>query len=151
MSLTKTLKTTCGKLVLVDDDIYERYQNVVLSIGGVKYPSIGTGNNRIQLHRIVAGDVVGFEIDHINYNTLDCRRSNLRHVTHSANAQNTPKRVTSTAPYKGVQHIHNGWQARLSKNGRRYTKSGFHTAEDAARYYNQLVDIHFPGGYKNPV
>lgn len=41
------------------------------------------------LHRVIMGDIpAGMEIDHINRNTLDNRRDNLRIVTRSQNLQN---------------------------------------------------------------
>lgn len=39
------------------------------------------------LHRFLLGKKEGLEIDHINGNKLDNRRSNLRFVAHSANVQ----------------------------------------------------------------
>lgn len=41
------------------------------------------------LHRAIMGDIPeGYEIDHINRNTLDNRKDNLRIVTRSQNLQN---------------------------------------------------------------
>ena len=58
----------------------------------------------IFLHREVLGLTPDdpLEGDHINRNKLDCRRSNLRAVTHAQNRQNTPSERGATSPFRGV-------------------------------------------------
>lgn len=47
-----------------------------------------TGVKAIYLHRLILGDKHGFAIDHINHNTLDNRKANLRYVKHFQNMWN---------------------------------------------------------------
>src|SRR5215470_7214120 len=49
------------------------------------YARTGRG---LLMHRLITGCPKGKEVDHINHDTLDNRRSNLRIVTHKQNQQN---------------------------------------------------------------
>lgn len=60
-------------------------------------------------HRLVLGAPPGFEIDHINGDRLDNRRSNLRVVTRSQNHQNRRGPRRGSSRFKGVM-----WDKRLS-------------------------------------
>lgn len=44
--------------------------------------------DRIQMHRQIIGDKKGYYVDHINRNTLDNRRENLRHLTPKESVRN---------------------------------------------------------------
>lgn len=80
----------------------------------------------------------GMEVDHINHNTLDNRKANLRIVSHAQNMQNRVKSRSMTSKFKGVyfHKVSGKWMARLSVNGQtRYL--GIHEAEqDAAAAYD---------------
>jgi hypothetical protein len=43
----------------------------------------------LHLHRLVCGDKKGLVVDHINRNTLDNRKENLRNITHNENIRNS--------------------------------------------------------------
>jgi hypothetical protein len=61
------------------------------------------------LHRLIMDAPQGLEVDHINHDKLDNRRSNLRIVTHKKNTQNR-KYVLETV---GVRYTSSRkWQAR---------------------------------------
>lgn len=62
-------------------------------------------NKKYLLHRLVfllEDGVFPIEVDHINRNRLDNRRSNLRKVSRKENANNTSPRVTSLSGVKGI-------------------------------------------------
>lgn len=52
----------------------------------------GPGNKKLYLHREIArrmyGEIDGLDIDHIDGDTLNCRRSNIRAVKHCENLKN---------------------------------------------------------------
>ena len=66
----------------------------------------------VSMHRLILGLNKGEqkEGDHINGNTLDNRRSNLRVATRQQNAQNSKMKKTNKSGYKGVS-----WGARQKK------------------------------------
>lgn len=87
---------------------------------------------KIGLHRIVMGDVPGLVIDHKDGNTLDCRRSNLRHVTRLANAWNYH------GPARGVKQHRNAagdlmpkWRALITR-GSKTVNLGLYATKDKA-------------------
>lgn len=74
----------------------------------------------IDLHRIIMWCPSHLEIDHIDRNTLNNQKKNLRICTHS---QNTMNRINSrnTSGYKGVCKRKNGWYTTtIYSEGKRY-------------------------------
>jgi len=93
------------------------------------------------LARLIMMPLEGFEVDHIDHNTLDNRKANLRVCTRSENARNNSGHSTRKAPYKGVyfEKLATGakkWRAYTRMNGKRLWFGYFLTAEDAAESYN---------------
>lgn len=80
-----------GKFAIVDDDDFDRVSEFKWSFTGNGYAIRGIGsrkNRKYQLlHRFIMGDPTG-HIDHINGDGLDCRKSNMRVVTHAQNLRN---------------------------------------------------------------
>jgi len=81
------------------------------------------------------------QVDHINRNGLDNRKSNLRIATHSQNACNKPK-VCGKSKYKGV-HLDKKsgiYYVLLKLNGKIiFQKWGFSNQEEAAIAYNKAA------------
>ena len=63
------------------------------------------GNRRDSIHRLVMGNPKGMCVDHINGDTLDNRKENLRVCSHSENLRNKRTRRTSQSGYKGVYEV----------------------------------------------
>jgi hypothetical protein len=78
------------------------------------------------------------QVDHINGNRWDNRRSNLRIVT---NQQNQMARhvVVATSGYKGVAKHGELWRARIKYNGKIIRLGSYPTPQKAARAYNQAA------------
>jgi len=83
------------------------------------------------LHRLLVG-VEGMEVDHLNRNGLDNRRSNLRVATHAQNQQNAA--APGTSEFKGVQWdpSRQRWRVRI----RGVRKGSFVSEIDAAKAYD---------------
>ena len=88
------------------------------------------------LQRVVLGLKPGDKrkVDHIDGNTLDNRRANLRIVTDAENAQNQGSRGGSSR-YRGVtwDRSRGRWMASHMLNGRRTTIGRYATEDEAGR------------------
>ena len=56
----------------------------------------------IKLHEYLYPHKEGYEIDHINLNTFDNRRCNIRYCTHQQNQMNQPIQKNNTSGVSGV-------------------------------------------------
>lgn len=56
----------------------------------------------IGLHRLILGDPIGQEVDHIDRNPSNNARSNLRAVSKAVNRKNTPTRSNKSSSFRGV-------------------------------------------------
>lgn len=89
------------------------------------------------LHRLLLGATgKNVYVDHINHNTLDNRRSNIRLSNAKNNQYNTKKKGGCLSKYKGVTFENNKWRARIRKNGKKLHLGSFDIEEDAARAYD---------------
>lgn len=93
----------------------------------------GHPQRKVYLHRAIMGLLArdGREVDHIDGDKLDCRRSNMRVTTRSQNMQNVPSRA-SRSKFRGVSPVAraNGVVAwRAYAQGRHV---GYYVTEDQA-------------------
>lgn len=137
----KTINMKCGAKVVVDDEDYDaiaRYKWHLSHNGyAVRRERIGGRKPIRYLHRsIMSADWDG-DVDHINGDKLDNRRSNLRYATRSENNQNTHSRRGSSK-FKGVvwHKQDRRWWAVIKANGKQHSLGTHATEEDAARAYN---------------
>ncbi len=141
---TKKIPLTQGKYALVDAGDYEwlsKWKWFARTDGkGAWYAERATSKRPyiLPMHRAILGASKGMEVDHINHNGLDNRRSNLRLCTHQQNLCNRDKNSTSTKKYKGV-YAHRGswrWRAQIGLNSVKIYLGMFDTPELAAQAYN---------------
>lgn len=113
-----------------------------------KHPGGYASNRHGLLHRALLKPPKGMEVDHINRDKLDNRRSNLRVCKPSNNQHNRPGVKGSKSGFKGVS-LHNKtglWRARLMVNWKEKSIGYFQDKYDAATAYNFAV-AEFYGQY----
>lgn len=130
---------------IVDDDVFELgkgYKWRVQFLGGSRKPYFYTRLSRERantvLHHFVIGKPQkGMVTDHIDRDTLNNQRSNLRHCTIRQNAMNVGPQRNNTSGYKGVtwHKKDKKWQASIGLNGKITYLGSYKTAEEAHRAY----------------
>lgn len=89
----------------------------------------------IALHNYIMDPLKRETVDHINGDTLDNRKSNLRVVTRSENMQNRKISINNTSGFPGVtfNKRRNKWFVQLVSKGKRYSGGYFTDIEDAKK------------------
>ena len=142
LELYREIPLSKGKTAFVSEQDYERlsgYRWFSHLRSGNWYahrngPTLEGKRAFVMMHHDVIGKpVTGIVTDHINGNSLDNRRSNLRHASYSENARNRKTRRTSTTGLKGVSpKKDNGkWTASIYVSGKRKHLGVFSTPQEA--------------------
>lgn len=153
-----------GKFALVDDEdfeelnkyrwfgVYVRTSSNIYVVRNIKSNDKWTGR---RLHQIIMKPEKGQIIDHIDGNTLNNQKSNLRICTPQQNSSNKRKYKNGSSKYKGVtlDKSHRGenkyyrWQVRIQINKKAITLGRFpYTPEgeiEAALCYNEGAKKYF--------
>jgi hypothetical protein len=138
---------TQGQIARVDGDDFERlrFSNCFAMFDPLRKSYLAARSvyredgkkTTMYLAREIMGLVAGDErqVDHINHDTLDNRKENLRVVTKRQNIYNRRKKSDGSAPYKGISNQHGKWRARITAYGVTKDLGGFDTPEEARDVY----------------
>jgi hypothetical protein len=143
----REIPLTKGYAALIDDMDYEfisRHPWCALVTGknikrvyAMRRETAANGKSLyILMHRQIMGPAPGIVVDHINHNTLDCQRSNLRLATRRQNLANGRKAI-GISGYRGVSRANqkNGWSVIVD-----HAYHGtFQDKENAARHYDMIA------------
>jgi hypothetical protein len=146
---TKQIPLSKGKFALVDADIHDRLAQQKWCYNG-RYAcgwNRGTKSMTYMHWEVMGRPPRGMQVDHINGNSLDNRKANLRFCTSSQNQQNRKitRRRSAFAQYKGTFFVQDSkkWRANININGKNEPLGLFTSEEDAARAYDCAARKHF--------
>lgn len=104
----------------------------------------GSKRKLICMHRLIMNAPPSMLVDHINADSLDNRRSNLRLATNTENTRNQRRNIRNTSGLKGVswQNSNRKWRAQIKVNGQRKYLGSFARPEDAHRAYCEAAALY---------
>lgn len=153
----KTIPLTKGQVAKVDDADFEKFADFKWcaswskSANGfyavrAKPRKPGEKRGTLQLHREIMGNPSGFTVDHIDHDTLNCRRDNLRVCTHAENQRNRrgPSK-NSKSRIRGVSwdRSRSMWRACLRINGKQVQIGRFSDIGLATAAYETANRLHY--------
>lgn len=160
----KEIPLTQGQFALVDDDDFKELNQHKW------YASLNTGTNsfyavrsiglkcgkwvKLRMNRIVMSCDIDLCIDHINHNTLDNRKLNLRIVTKSQNGMNQRRRNTNKSGITGVTWCdkRNKWRAHIVVDRKQKHLGRFTLKKDAINARVKAEDrYHGEYSYNNSI
>jgi hypothetical protein len=147
--MVKKILLSQGKVALVDDVDFEclnQYKWYVKKESQAYYACRHGSRKKeprpfYRMHRCITNAPKGMEVDHINGDGLDNRRSNLRIVTHRQNCQNQQyKKITSKYPGVCWHKASDKWAAAISINGKPKHLGLFKTELEAFEVYKRALN-----------
>lgn len=148
----KIIRTTNNKKVLVDSDDYEKLVKIKWCTGRVRKSNIyyakasGTKIDKILMHRFILNitDSKIF-VDHINGNSLDNRKENLRLCNNSQNLCNRGPQLRNKLKLKNIWHdkIRNRYCVDITVNYNKVFRGRFKDLSEAISERNKaLIKFH---------
>lgn len=156
----KKIKLNKGKFAIIDDDDYERVSKKIWWCEVKKNKKAIYACNSLyikekqrvttlRMHRFIMGAKKGVQIDHINGNGLDNRKSNLRFCTNSQNRRNTSvSKKKAGSNFKGVDFKNGLWRSRITIDKKQIHLGYFKNEIDAAKNYEEAAKKLFGNFYK---
>ena len=153
--MTREIPLTKDKIVLVDDEDYERVSQhswCAIKIRKKFYAVSMINSQQVYLHVFLVSPPPGMEVDHVDSDGLNCQRYNMRLATHSQNMMNQKKHSDNTTGFKGVSKHRGKYRATIGENGVYHHVGYFPTAEEAAhaydaaarQYHGEFASLNFP-------
>lgn len=142
--MSKLIPLTKGLFAEVDDSDYDwliqyKWCAAINRKGGYNYAASWDGSKMIRMHRLIMGVFDRWSlVDHIDHNTLNNQRSNLRVATQQQNNFNRKSTPKSTSIFRGVSWYSRDkrWVARIGNGDNQKTLGWFKDEKQAALAYN---------------
>lgn len=135
-----------GAVVLIDEQDREEFSKYLWSIDAYGYVIRNLSRKAsILMHRVVMGAGKGQIVDHIDGNTMNNRRENLRIASGAQNQANAQKRQGRSSKHKGVSWSKKDkrWRAAISVDGKTLYLGSFIEEDYAGHAYNKAAIQYF--------
>lgn len=127
----------------VDEEDVEKLNGYRWIVNGhgyvIAYALIAGKKTTISLHRLVTGAKEGVLVDHINHDTLDNRKQNLRLCSHAENMRNRIMHKNNVLGLKGVyvavEYGRLRYRAQIRHAGKKICIGSFSDPVDAHKAY----------------
>lgn len=148
------IRLTMGEIGVCDLDDLPLIRGIRWMACGQRRPGLsymkgwGVENDKSILllcHRMLTNCPPDMVVDHVNRDSLDNRRINMRKCLQSENVINSKVNANNTSGFRGVDWLsrHGYWRSRIRSNGVKMSLGAFATPEDAARAYDRkAIELH---------
>jgi len=140
----RLIPLTQDKFAIVDAEDYEwlcKYKWYAQRVKRNYYARNRRKGGVVSMHRVILNAPRGLVVDHINHNSLDNRKKNLRLCTVAENCRNRrpSKRKNKLSKYKGVSFDKKRkiFRAIICRNKKQYFLGNFKNETDAAKAYDK--------------
>jgi len=152
--MSKIINLTKNMIAIVDEEDYEwlnQYKWCVAKGSDNKCYAVRRNKNlkpnKIRMHREIMNlqHDNNLEVDHINGDTLDNRKSNLRICIHKDNLRNRKIQSNNTSGFNGVSFTkrENKWRSYIVIDQKQKSLGSFDSKEEAAKAYNEAAKKYF--------
>ena len=154
----KLIELAGGKYAIIDEEDYDKVNKHkwrVDEAGRVTCNMCIDGKQRnVKMSRFIMNTTRGMFADHINYNLLDNRKSNLRNCTPSQSAAHRRSIPNTSSQYKGVSWCvaRNKWEVCIKQNYKGKYLGRYNNEIEAAKAYDdeakklfgEYAELNFP-------
>jgi hypothetical protein len=148
----RAIQLTQGKVAIVDAEDYgllSKFKWHAHERGRTWYARRAASNKTIFMHRAIleyhSYDLTSGEVDHINGDGLDNRKSNLQVISHAENIRKSRVQINNKSGFRGVSW-HKGdrrWQVVIEVDNIKKYIGSFRTKIAAALAYDQAAKKYF--------
>lgn len=131
--------------ILIDVDDYKRVSTYTWHRTTWGYAETCVDGKPIILHRYIMNAPNKLQVDHINLDKSDNRKSNLRLATHKENKRNVGLQSNNTSGVKGVRYYkaRSKYVAKIKVDGQHIHLGYYTSILEAACAYDQAAAYHF--------